>query len=63
MNDFDFEKLRNDLVDYYGTAVFSGFPMAIMDVSRMESASREDLLREAMKNGMELNKYKNSEDW
>lgn len=58
MNDFDFNKMKHDLVDYYGTAAFSGFPMAIMDVSRMESASDEELLHEAVKNGMDLNKYK-----
>lgn len=57
MNDFDFNKLKEDLTDYYGTAAFSGFPAAIMDVSRVENASREELLREAANNGFDLNKY------
>ncbi len=60
MNDFDFDKLRHDLTDYYGTAAFAGFPVAFMDVARMESASREELLREATKNGFNLDKYSNN---
>lgn len=58
MSDIDVNKLRKDLTDYYGTAAFSGFPMAIMDTARMSSASKEDLIREAAKNGFDLNKYK-----
>ncbi len=58
MNDIDFNKLRKDLTDYYGTAAFSGFPAAMMDASRMSSASSQDLMREASKNGIDLNKYR-----
>ena len=29
----DIERLRNDMEDYYGIAMFSGFPMAVMDLS------------------------------
>lgn len=53
----DIEKLKKDLVDYYGTAAFSGYPLAVMDVARIEAASTEDLLREADKNGLDLSKY------
>lgn len=63
MNKFDFDKLKDDLVDYYGTAAFSGFPAAIMDVSRMENASRDELIREAAKNGFDLDKYNKNSKW
>lgn len=58
MSDIDYNKLRKDLTDYYGTAAFSGFPAAMFDASRMSSASSQDLMREASKNGIDLNKYR-----
>ena len=36
----DYEQLRQDLMDYYGTAMHSGFPMAVIDLSGVESANR-----------------------
>ena len=57
-NDIDYNKLRNDLKDYYGTAAYSGFPIAICDVSRVTTASNEDLIKEATRNSLDLNKYK-----
>ena len=53
----DIEKLRKDLLDYFGSAMFSGFPMAMMDVSRVENASADTLIRIASENGFNLNKY------
>ena len=54
---YDFERLRDDLMDYFGTATFSGFPMAMVDLSHVERASNEQLLHIAMKNGFDLNEY------
>lgn len=54
---FDIERLREDLKDYYGTAIFSGFPMAIMEVEKVLRASDEELIRMAEKNGMNLQRY------
>lgn len=56
--DFDYDRLRRDLMDNYGTAMFSGFPMAVMDLSRVERASEEELLRIASKERVNLDKYK-----
>ncbi len=56
--DFDYDRLRRDLMDNYGTAMFSGFPMAVMDLSRVEKASEEELLRIASKERVNLDKYK-----
>ena len=52
----DYEKLRKDLIDYFGTAM-SFSPMAIMDLSRVESASDDELVEIAKRNGFELTKY------
>ena len=52
----DYEKLRKDLIDYFGTAM-SFSPMAIMDLSRVESASDDELVEIAKINGFDLTKY------
>ncbi len=53
----DIEALREDLMDYYGTAMMSGFPMAIMDLSDVENASDLKLIMLAEKAGFDLNNY------
>lgn len=53
----DTDRLRRDLMDYYGTAMFSGFPMAVVDLSRIERASDEELIEIAQKNGVDLSEY------
>ncbi len=35
----DIEEFREQLIDYVGTAMMSGFPVAIIDLSEIESAS------------------------
>lgn len=58
MEKTDYEKLRKDLKDYYGTAMVGGFPLAIMDLSKVENASNEELLKIAQKNNFDENNYK-----
>ncbi len=53
----DIEKLRSDLIDYFGTAMASGFGMAVMDLSRVERASDEELINIALDCGFDLNDY------
>lgn len=53
----DIEKLRSDLIDYFGTAMASGFGMAVMDLSRVERASDEELIKIALDCGFDLNDY------
>lgn len=48
----DTEELREKLRDYYGTAMTGGFPMAVIDLGRVETMSDEELRREAEKNGI-----------
>ena len=43
------EELREKLKDYYGTAVASGMPMAVLDLARVETMDTDDLEKEAEK--------------
>ena len=61
MNEIDYDKLREDLIDYYGTASYNGFPMAIIELSNVENASYEELINIAIKNNFNLNNYKKEE--
>lgn len=53
----DYESLRKDLIDYFGSAMFSGFPMVVVELSEVERASNSELLRLARKVGFDLSKY------
>lgn len=55
--EIDIDALRDDLEDYYGTAMFSGFPMAVMDLNEISRMSEEELIALARKNRMDLRKY------
>ncbi len=55
--ELDIDRLRKDLMDKYGTAMFSGFPAAVMDLSRIERMSDREILETAEKQGIDLNKY------
>ena len=50
------EKLRKDLIDYFGTAM-SFMPIAVMEISRVEKATKEELIKIAKENGFDLSKY------
>ena len=43
------EELREKLKDYYGTAMVSGMPMALIDLARVENMTDEEIEREAEK--------------
>ena len=53
----DYERLRNDLMNYYGTAMMSGFPMAVIDLSKIQNASDEELIKIANDNKIDLEDY------
>lgn len=53
----DIEQLREDLLDYFGTAAFGPFPSAIIDYGDVENASPEELIVIARQNGFDLRKY------
>ena len=54
---FDIEKLRKDMLNKYGTAMFSGLPMAIINLSDIERASDDELIKMAKKENIDLDKY------
>lgn len=45
----DVDRLRRDMKDCFGTAMFSEFPMAVMDLSRVERMSDRELVELAQK--------------
>ena len=61
MAKYNTRKLRRDLMDKYGTAMYSGFPMAVIDLSDVESMSDEELLEYAQNQGIDIEKY--NEEW
>ena len=60
-NNIDLEELRKDLIDYYGTAMFNGFPAAIADLSKVEKATPKELVKIAKNNKVDFNQYKNKQ--
>lgn len=57
MNNIDIEKLRNYLINYYGTAS-TKYPQAIYEVIELENSSEEKVLKLALKNNINLDKFK-----
>lgn len=53
----DLERLRKDIIDYYGTAIFSGFPMAMMDLADIERMTEVKLVKTAKELGFDMSKY------
>ncbi len=57
MVEIDIDALRVYLLDYCGTAMFSGFPVAVLDVTDIERASGEELCRIAERLGVDLRRF------
>ena len=57
MSDYDYEKLRNDLLDYFGTATFNVSYMAMGELIKVEQASEDELIQLAIANNFDLDKY------
>ena len=51
------EYLRNKLLDYVGTAAFSGIPAAFGDILEIENADYDKLLEIAERLGFESENY------
>ena len=54
----DIDKLRKDLIDYFGTAMYTISPLAMINLSKIENANKTDLIKIALANNIDLNKYK-----
>lgn len=55
--DIDVDALRRDLEDYYGSAMCSGFPMAVVELSQVENASPQELVELSRRAGFDLSDY------
>lgn len=55
--EIDVKRLRRDMKDYFGTALFNGFPMAVMELTKVERLTDRELVELAQKNGVDLRKY------
>lgn len=49
--------LRDYLLDYCGSATFSGFPAAVLDVVDIEQADSYELCQMAERLGIDLHKF------
>ncbi len=52
----DVDKLRKDLMDYFGTAM-SMFPQAVIDLTQIEMATPQQLVDIAISNNFNLSDY------
>lgn len=57
MATIDVDALRRELKERCGTAAFSGFPAAILDVADIERMSGRELCRLAERMGVDLRKF------
>lgn len=57
-DEVDVERLRNDLIDYYGTAMTNGYGAAMGDIQRIENASDQEVIRIAIELNFDLHKYR-----
>lgn len=55
--EIEVDRLRRDLEDYYGTAMFNASPLAVMELSELERASDSEIIKMAQKKGIDLRKY------
>ena len=50
--DDDVEELRDKLRDYYGTAMTSGFSMAVIDLAEVDDLDDDEVREKTRKNGI-----------
>ena len=57
IEDIDVEKLRNDIINYYQSAMFMVSPLAMMDMQQVQNATDEWIIKKAIDLKIDLNKY------
>ena len=57
MQNIDIDLLRQDLIDYFTSAMFMISPVALVDLTEVEHASDDKIIKIALDNGFDLNKY------
>ena len=61
MASIDVEALREHMKDRCGTAMFSGFPAAFLDLSDIEGMDGHELCRKAESMGIDLSRFEMGE--
>ncbi len=56
METIDVDRLRKDLIEYFGTAM-SYNPVAMMDLIKIEKATDQEIINIALNNNINLNDY------
>jgi len=57
MSQVDVDKLREDLEDYFGTAMFNGNPQAMIELEEVKRAGEQELISLAQRCGFNINNY------
>lgn len=57
IEDIDIERLRNDIINYYQSAMFMVSPLAMMDMQQAQNATDEWIIKKAIDLKIDLNKY------
>ena len=53
----DIKKLNEDLIDYFGTAMYNASPLAMIELVKIEKASNQEIIQIAIDNNFDLNEY------
>ena len=53
----DIKKLKEDLIDYFGTAMYNASPLAMIELVKIEKASNQEIIQIAIDNNFDLNEY------
>ena len=62
MATIDVDALRDYLEDYYGTAMFNGFPPALLDLADISRMSGYELCEKAESMGVDLRRFEAPND-
>ena len=62
MSQVNVDKLREDLEDYFGTAMFNGNPQAMIELEEVKRAGEHELISLAQRCGFDINDYIEKED-
>lgn len=60
IEDINIEALRQDMMDYFTSAMFISSPVALVDLTKVEKASAVVLIQIALDNDFNLSNYLNS---
>jgi hypothetical protein len=60
IDNIDVDKIRQELINYYTSAIFTISPIAVTDLTLVENASDEEIIKIAIKNNFDLDRYRKS---